>query len=128
LSNQLTRGQHVHSPRANFWTFPLYFLAENISVPATVLDFPSCHKAEQELGVREFAVIDEILLKNAERARDLLRKMEHHGKNYNFWVFASAEVLTQVGVDFLVRLGVRLDYAGCAGSRRAVICDCARRV
>jgi len=41
LNNQVTRGQHVHSPRASFWTFPLYFLAENISIPATVLDFPS---------------------------------------------------------------------------------------
>ena len=49
LSNQLTREQHVHSPRANFWTFPLYFLAENISVPATVLDFPSWREFKREL-------------------------------------------------------------------------------
>ena len=259
MSNQLSREQHVHSPRANFWTFPLYFLAENISVPATVLDFPSwrefkrelkqgythvgisfiqtnalkagrmaayirahcpttkiilggygaalpdletlvphdavcpgegirwlrayfgedpgapivhpvmhgvvrkhlyglrvpsvdsavifpglgctngcffcatsakfgkqyipllptgrsifdlCLKAEQELGVREFAVIDENFLKAPERARDLLREMEHHGKNYHFWVFASAEAILQLGVDFLVRLGVCAVWMG----------------
>ena len=253
LSNQVTREQHVHSPRASFWTFPLYFLAENISVPATVLDFPSwrefkrelrngythvgisfiqtnalkakrmaehlrahhprvkillggygaslpdlatlvphdkvchgegiswlrkyfgedpdmpirhpvmhgvirkhmyglpvassdsavifpglgcsngcffcstsakfnrqyipllptgrdifdlCRKAEAMMGVREFAVIDENFLKVPERARDLLREMESHGKSYNFWLFASAEAVRQVGVDFLVRLGV----------------------
>lgn len=259
LNNQITRGQHVHSPRANFWTFPLYFLAENISVPATVLDFPSwrefrrelrngythvgisfiqtnvlkakrmaeyirshhpatkiilggygsslpdlaelvphdavCHgegirwlrayfeedpeapirhpvmhgviskhlygyrgvsndsavifpglgcrngcffcatsakfggqyfpllptgrsifelclRAETELGVREFAVIDENLLKEPERACDLLREMESHGKSYHFWVFASAEAILRVGVDFLVRLGVCAVWMG----------------
>ena len=235
LNNQITRGQHVHSPRASFWTFPLYFLAENISVPATVLDFPSwrefkrevargythvgisfiqtnvlkakrmaeyirahypmtkillggygtglpdlaalvpndavchgegirwlrayfgedpaapirhpvmhgviskhlyglrvastdsavmfpglgckngcffcatsakfdgqyipllptgrsvfdlCRKAEEELGVREFAVIDENFLKEPERARELLQEMERYGMSYHFWIFA----------------------------------------
>ena len=259
VSNQLTRGQHVHSPRANFWTFPLYFLAENISVPATVLDFPSwrefrkelrqgythvgisfiqtnvlkakrqaeyirahyprtkiilggygtalpdlsalvphdaaclgegirwlrtyfeedpeapivhpvmhgvvrkhmyglrvasidsavvfpglgctngcffcstsakfgkqyipllatgksifglCRKAEEELGVREFAIIDENFLKEPERARELLGEMERQGRSYNFWIFASAEVLMHVGVDFLVRLGVCAVWMG----------------
>jgi len=259
LNNQITRGQHVHSPRASFWTFPLYFLAENISVPATVLDFPSwreftselrrgythvgisfiqtnalkarrmaehlrarypqtrillggygaslpdlaalvphdavcpgegvgwlrayfgenpdapirhpvlhgvawkrlygwpgnttdsaaifpglgctngcffcatsakfgkqyfpllptgksifdlCRRAEEELGVREFAVIDENFLKEPERARALLREMERHGKSYHFWIFASAEALQHVGVDFLVRLGVCAVWMG----------------
>ncbi len=259
LNNQLTRGQHVHSPRANYWTFPLYFLAENISVPCTVLDFPSwreftrelqggythvgisfiqtnamkakrmaehirahcptmkillggygaclsdlatlvphdavcpgegirwlreyfgenpeapirhpvmhgvvskhvygyrnasndsavifpglgckngcffcatsakfesqyipflptgksifdlCHRAEQELGVREFAVIDENFLKEKERACALLREMEQHGRSYNFWVFASAETIRGVGVDFMVRLGVCAVWMG----------------
>jgi hypothetical protein len=253
LNNQITRGQHVHSPRSSFWTFPLYFLAENISVPATVLDFPSwrefkrelrngythvgisfiqtnvlkakrmaeyiraqypktkiilggygvslpdlaelvphdavchgegirwlrsyfgedpdtpirhpvmhgviskhvygyrgvstdsavifpglgctngcffcatsakfgkryipilptgrsvfdlCRKAEAELGVREFAVIDENFLKETERARELLREMEREGKSYHFWIFASAEAILLLGVDFLVRMGV----------------------
>ncbi|MCX6998035.1 MAG: hypothetical protein NTV49_13365, partial [Kiritimatiellaeota bacterium] len=259
LNNQLTREQHVHSPRASFWTFPLYFLAENISVPATVLDFPSwhefkrelrkgythvgvsfiqtnvlkakrmaeyvrahhpttkillggygsslpdlaelvphdavcpgegvrwlrayfgedpaapihhpvmhgviskhlyglrgastdsavmfpglgctngcffcatsakfgkqyipllptgrsvfdlCHKAEEELGVREFAVIDENFLKAPERARELLREMEREGRSYHFWIFASAEAILQLGVDFLVRLGVCAVWMG----------------
>ncbi|HRZ87249.1 MAG TPA: radical SAM protein [bacterium] len=40
MNNQVTREQGIHSPRTNFLTFPLYFIAENISVPATVLDFP----------------------------------------------------------------------------------------
>ncbi|MBA4386950.1 MAG: radical SAM protein [Verrucomicrobia bacterium] len=37
---QLTRNQGVHSPRANYRTNALYLLAENVSVPTTVLDFP----------------------------------------------------------------------------------------
>lgn len=253
LNNQITREQGVHSPRANFWTFPLYFLAENVHVPATVLDFPSwrdftrelkqgythvglsfiqtnvlkvkrmaeyirrrhadikiilggygtalpdlrelvphdavchgegihwlrrffgedpsrpithpvmhgvvqkhiygtpcpcrdsavifpglgcangcffcstsskfggryvpflstgkavadaCDRARHELGVSEFAVIDENFLKDTKRARDLLAELERRGRTYNFFVFASAEVLTELGVDFLVRLGV----------------------
>jgi hypothetical protein len=259
LNNQLTREQHVHSPRASFWTFPLYFLAENISVPATVLDFPAwrefkrelthgythvglsfiqtnvlkakrmaeyirahypatkiilggygaglpdlaalvphdavchgegirwlrtyfgddpgaplrhplmqgvvrkhvyglpgnstdsavifpglgcmngcffcatsakfggqyiplldtgrsvfehCREAEGKLGVREFAVIDDNFLKMKDRARDLLREMERHGKRYHFWIFASAEIIVEFGVDFLVRLGVNAVWMG----------------
>lgn len=49
FNNQITREQGVHSPRHNFWSFPLYFLAENISVPTTVLDFPSWRDFVQEL-------------------------------------------------------------------------------
>lgn len=41
LNNQITREQGVHSPRINYWSYCLYLLAENISVPTTVLDFPS---------------------------------------------------------------------------------------
>jgi len=259
MNNQITRGQHVHSPRASFWTFPLYFLAENISVPATVLDFPSwrefkselqrgythvgisfiqtnvmkarkmtqyirahfpaikiilggygtvlpdlaellpydevcpgegirwlrkyfgedpdapikhpvmngvvskhvygyrgisndsavifpglgckngcffcassakfdkqyipllptgksifelCLRAEKELGVHEFAVIDENFLKDPERARELLREMESHCRNYHFWIFASAETIQAIGIDFLARLGVCAVWMG----------------
>ena len=34
LNNQITRQQGIHSPRQNYWTFALYLLAENVSVPA----------------------------------------------------------------------------------------------
>ena len=49
LNNQITRTQGVHSPRQSYWTFPLYFLAENISVETTVLDFPSWNDFKKEL-------------------------------------------------------------------------------
>jgi hypothetical protein len=49
LNNQITKEQGVHSPRASFWTFPLYILAENIAVPTTVLDFPRWQDFVNEL-------------------------------------------------------------------------------
>lgn len=49
LNNQVTRGQGVHSPRQSYLSFALYLLAENISVPGTVLDFPSWKDFKDEL-------------------------------------------------------------------------------
>jgi hypothetical protein len=265
MNNQITRQQGVHSPRHNFWSFALYFLAENIDAPATVLDFPTwrafvrelqrggytdvgisfihcnamkarrmalyirrhfpdiriilggygtalpeldrvvphdavchgegirwlraylgepvdrpirhpvmggvackhiygyrdtiddsavvfpglgckngcffcatsakfnreyipylrtgqdmfdlCRRAEDVLGVRQFAVIDENFLKEPDRARALLRLMEAHGKAYNFAMFSSAEAIRAVGVDFLVRLGVVFVWVGVESRR-----------
>lgn len=259
FNNQMTREQGVHSPRFNYWTFPLYFLAENIAVPATILDFPTwsgfvrelkqgythiglsfiqtnvlkakrmaeyvrrhypamkiivggyasglpdlrsivpcdavcpgegirwlreyfgedpeqpvkhpvmygvarqhlygapnvahataaifpglgckngcffcstsgkfnkqyipflhtgrdvfalCREAETRLGVDAFVVLDENLLKETDRARELVGAMEENGKTYQFSCFASAETLREFGVDFLVRMGVFTVWIG----------------
>jgi hypothetical protein len=41
LDNQVTREQGIHSPRTKgTYTYALYLLAQNISVPTVVLDFP----------------------------------------------------------------------------------------
>lgn len=258
LNNQITRGQGVHSPRQAYWTFPLYLLAENITVPTTVLDFPSwkdftrelrngythvginfivanvykarrmaqyikdtypgttiilggygtiipglkeivpcdeicegegvrwlrayfgedpdrpishpaifgpayefiygvrskpkggillpgvgcengcvfcitshqfnkkyvpllktgrdifdaCVKSRIKIGASGFSIMDENFLKNPERARDLLAEMSRHTVPFVFDIFSSAEVIRQVGVDFLVRLGVRMVWVG----------------
>lgn len=258
LNNQITRGQGVHSPRQSYWSFPLYLLAENVSVPVTVLDFPSwdeftaelkkgythvgitfivpnvlkvrrmashirerypqtriilggygtgipdlseivshdascrgegvrwlreyfgedasrpvrhpvlhgpayeylygyrsrpsggillpgvgcengcafcitsrqfgkryvpllptgrdifeaCMEMRQEIHVSGFAVMDENFLKNPDRARELLDLMTEHSRPFVFDIFSSAEVIGKVGVDFLVRLGVRMIWIG----------------
>jgi radical SAM superfamily enzyme YgiQ (UPF0313 family) len=49
LNNQVTRQQGVHSPRQSYLSFALYLLAENISVPSTVLDFPQWDDFNREL-------------------------------------------------------------------------------
>ncbi len=258
LNNQITRMQGVHSPRQSYWTFPLYLLAENISVETTVLDFPSwrdfkkelakgythiginfivpnvlkaqrmaeyvrthypetkiilggygtiipdlqdyvphdavckgegvrwlrayfgddpdapvkhpavlgpayaylygakgkpsgailmpgvgcengckfcitshqfnkqyhsllptgedifnaCARSESELGSRGFTILDENFLKQTQRAKDLLKIMTGRKKPYVFDIFSSAEVIKKFGVDFLVRLGVRMIWVG----------------
>jgi hypothetical protein len=258
LNNQITRMQGVHSPRQSYWTFPLYLLAENISVETTVLDFPTwsdfkkelrkgythvginfivpnvlkakrmaeyirqshpeitiilggygtiipelrdlvphdeackgegvswlrryfgedpsapvrhpalrgpayeylygakgkpkgailmpgvgcengckfcitshqfgkayhsllptgralfdaCRKTEKYIGSRGFTILDENFLKQPDRARDLLGLMTAHIKPYVFDIFSSAEVIKKMGVDFLVRLGVRMIWVG----------------
>jgi hypothetical protein len=258
FNNQITRQQGVHSPRQSYWSFPLYLLAENISVPATVLDFPiweeftrelekgythvgitfivpnilkarrmaehirskhpeikiilggfgtmvpaletivphdsacdgegvewlrryfgedpsapivhpaifgpayeyiygariptkgsilltgvgcnnacefcatsfkygktyvpflsigaqvfdACLKSEKELGSRGFTIIDENFLKKPQRARELLAQLEAQEKAYVFDIFSSAEVITDVGIDFLVRLGIHVIWIG----------------
>ncbi len=258
LNNQITRMQGVHSPRQSYWTFPLYLLAENVTVETTVLDFPSwsdftkelrrgythvginfivpnvlkakrmaeyirlhhpemkiilggygtiipelgdimpydeickgegvawlrryfgedpsvpvrhpalrgpayeylygakgkprgailmpgvgcengckfcitshqfgktyhfllptgralfdaCCKTETEIGARGFTILDENFLKQPDRARDLLALMMAHNKPYVFDIFSSAEVIKKMGVDFLVRLGIRMIWVG----------------
>ncbi|MBN2161198.1 MAG: radical SAM protein [Spirochaetes bacterium] len=258
LNNQITRMQGVHSPRQSYWTFPLYLLAENISVETTVLDFPSwreftremekgythvginfivpnvlkakrmaeyirakhpgvkiilggygtiipdlenivphdslcksegvrwlrayfgedteapvrhpalhgpayeylygakgkpkgailmpgvgcengckfcitshqfkkqyhpllptgkdiynaCRKTESEIGSRGFTILDENFLKQPRRAMELLEIMTSNCRPYVFDIFSSAEVIKKFGVDFLVRLGVRMIWVG----------------
>jgi hypothetical protein len=47
--NQVTREQGIFSYRFNHRSRGLYFLAENIDIPATVLDFPSLMRFKHEL-------------------------------------------------------------------------------
>ncbi len=74
--------------------------------------FEACRKAEQELGVDDFGVMDENFCKDPVRARELLAEMERNGKAYSFSIFSSAETLAALGIDFLVRLGVNFIWIG----------------
>jgi len=48
--NQVTREQGIFSLRYNHRSFGLYFIAENLSTPTTVLDFPSIKQFRKELA------------------------------------------------------------------------------
>jgi hypothetical protein len=74
--------------------------------------FDVCKKAEEKLGVEGFAIIDENFLKMPDRARDLLAIMERYRRPYSFAIFSSAEAIAEVGIDFLLRLGVCLVWLG----------------
>jgi len=77
--------------------------------------FEFCQQAEREKGYQEFFVMDENFLKNRERAEELVREMEKHGKSYTFSIFSSAETIREVGIDFMQRLGVSFLWVGMEG-------------
>jgi len=74
--------------------------------------FEACLRADREKHLTGFSVMDENFLKQPARARELLAEMEAHGKPYVFDLFSSAETIRALGVDFLVRLGVRMVWIG----------------
>ncbi len=74
--------------------------------------FDICKNIEDKLGIKEFTVFDENFLKLPERAIELLAEMEKHGKAYTFMLFASAETINELGVDFMVRLGPKIIWIG----------------
>jgi radical SAM superfamily enzyme YgiQ (UPF0313 family) len=74
--------------------------------------FLTCSKSEKILGVDDFTMMDENFCKDPYRARQLLEEMEKHGKAYTFSTFSSAETIKQLGIDFLLRLGVNFLWIG----------------
>jgi radical SAM superfamily enzyme YgiQ (UPF0313 family) len=74
--------------------------------------FAACRKSEEDLGVDDFGLMDENFCKNPERACQLLEQMEMHRKAYTFSIFSSAETITKMGTDFLLRLGVNFIWIG----------------
>jgi radical SAM superfamily enzyme YgiQ (UPF0313 family) len=74
--------------------------------------FDACRKSEIRLGIDDFGMMDENFCKEPERARQLLDEMEKNDKAYSFSTFSSAEAITSLGVDFLLRLGVNLIWIG----------------
>jgi hypothetical protein len=74
--------------------------------------FAACRKSEEKIGVDDFGLMDENFCKDPYRARQLLEEMEKHDKPYTFSTFSSAEAITQLGADFLLRLGVNFIWIG----------------
>jgi hypothetical protein len=74
--------------------------------------FEACERIHKAMGAEEFFVMDENFLKQPEKARELLAEMEKQGRSFIFEIFSSAEVVKELGVDFLVRLGVKMVWIG----------------
>jgi hypothetical protein len=74
--------------------------------------YEACRNSEEKIGSRGFSIMDENFLKHPQRARDLLQLMTENKKPYVFDIFSSAEVIKKMGVDFLVRLGIRMIWIG----------------
>ncbi len=74
--------------------------------------FNACLESEKKLNATGFTIMDENFLKDPQKAIDFLAEMEKHKKNYVFEIFSSAEVINNLGIDFLVRLGVKMVWIG----------------
>lgn len=74
--------------------------------------FETAQRIADERGIDEFFVMDENFLKDHQRAQELLAEMELHQRYFTFHIFSSAEAITVLGVDNLVRLGVNFVWIG----------------
>jgi radical SAM superfamily enzyme YgiQ (UPF0313 family) len=69
MHNQVTREQGLFSLRFNHASFGLYFLAENVATPTTVLDFPSLKQFETEVAKGYDYVGISFIVPNFDKAR-----------------------------------------------------------
>jgi radical SAM superfamily enzyme YgiQ (UPF0313 family) len=71
--NQVTREQGIFSYRFNHRSQGLYFLAENIDMPTTVLDFPSLKRFTQEIKRGYDYVGISFIIPNFKKAKEMAR-------------------------------------------------------
>src|SRR3972149_7542258 len=69
--NQVTREQGVFSYRFNHASHGLYFIAENIGVPTTVLDFPTLRRFKKELKKGYDYIGISFIVSNFEKAKKM---------------------------------------------------------
>jgi len=71
--NQVTREQGIFSYRFNHRSQGLYFLAENIDMPTTVLDFPTLKRFKKELGKGYDYIGISFIIPNFKKAKEMAR-------------------------------------------------------
>ncbi|MBN1906951.1 MAG: radical SAM protein [Deltaproteobacteria bacterium] len=71
--NQVTREQGIFSYRFNHRSQGLYFLAENIDVPTTVLDFPNLKRFTHELKKGYDYIGISFIIPNFKKAKEMAR-------------------------------------------------------
>ncbi|OGV61933.1 MAG: radical SAM protein [Lentisphaerae bacterium RIFOXYA12_FULL_48_11] len=76
--NQITREQGLFSYRFHHNSFGLYFLAENVDTPTTVLDFPELKDFIHELANDYDYVGISFVIPNVKKAREMARLIRKH--------------------------------------------------
>ena len=71
--NQVTREQGIFSYRFNHRSQGLYFMAENIDMPTTVLDFPGIERFKQELKQGYDYIGISFIIPNFKKAREMAK-------------------------------------------------------
>jgi radical SAM superfamily enzyme YgiQ (UPF0313 family) len=79
--NQVTREQGIFSYRFNHSSFGLYFLAENIDVPTTILDFPTLDTFINEIKKGYEYVGISFIIPNYKKAKEMTRLVRKHAPN-----------------------------------------------
>jgi hypothetical protein len=74
--------------------------------------FELCRQAEAQCGTVSLKLQDDNFLKNSSMGPELLAAMERHGKAYRFTAYGSADAVSRLGADFLVRLGIEQVWIG----------------
>ncbi|MFZ2955932.1 MAG: radical SAM protein [Candidatus Ozemobacteraceae bacterium] len=79
FQNQVTRMQGVFSIRSHIRSFGLEFLAANLEVPATVLDFPDENRFLRELITGRYTHVGiSFIVPNVDKARNQCRLVREH--------------------------------------------------
>jgi radical SAM superfamily enzyme YgiQ (UPF0313 family) len=78
--NQITREQGLFSLRFNHQSFGLYFLAENIDAPTTVLDFPSKERFIKEIKKGYDYIGISFILPNFIKAKYMAKQIRKYAK------------------------------------------------
>ena len=78
--------------------------------------FSVARRIGDERGIDDFFVMDENFLKNRERAVELLELQEREQRFLTLQVFSSAEAVTALSVEQIVRLGVEFVWLGVEAS------------
>lgn len=68
--------------------------------------FKICCEIEKKLGTIAITLFDDNILEKKGRIKSLLEELEKNNKHFIFFMLASADNIMNLGVDFLVRLGV----------------------
>jgi radical SAM superfamily enzyme YgiQ (UPF0313 family) len=71
--NQVTREQGIFSYRFNHGSQGLYFLAENVDMPTTVLDFPTLKRFKKELEKGYDYIGISFIIPNFKKAKEMAR-------------------------------------------------------
>ena len=71
--NQVTREQGIFSYRFNHGSHGLYFLAENVEMPTTTLDFPTLKRFKQELKKGYDYIGISFIIPNFKKAKEMAR-------------------------------------------------------
>jgi len=106
--NQVTKAQGMASLRFHHRSFGLYFLAENVKAPVTVLDYPTRERFIAELRKQRYdAVGISSIAPNLIKAREmakLVREIQPHAEIIlGGHVAAIEDVQTLIGCDHVVR-------------------------